>query len=181
MEPEKLKIKCPHCGAILAAKKLPGIESKIITCPVCNKPNKFTDFKPIHTAYKQQQTDEDDRTDIIRPKVCIGRLIKPDHTGEYPLQLGMNIVGRKAQTSTANVQIDTTDLYMSRSHAAIEVRQSPNGSITHTLFNMHNKNNTYVNAQLIKEGDRIILNGGEVLKLANTVLLFETNENYNRV
>jgi len=50
-----------------------------------------------------------------------------------------SIVGRKAATSRASVQIDTTDGYMSREHIQIDVN---NGSFL--LMNARNLNDTYV-------------------------------------
>ena len=44
---EVIKIKCPTCGAVLAAKNKPGLENKIITCPVCKQKNPFNNFIPI--------------------------------------------------------------------------------------------------------------------------------------
>ena len=82
----------------------------------------------------------------------------------YTLSLGINTIGRKAQTSNATVQIDTDDLTMSRSHSIIEVRKLKTGGYIHYFSNAQNKNATYINSGLIENGDRIILHGGEIIK-----------------
>lgn len=90
----------------------------------------------------------------------------------YTLSLGINTIGRKAQTSNATVQIDTDDLTMSRSHSIIEVRKLKTGGYIHYFSNAQNKNATYINSGLIENGDRIILHGGEIIKMSNTTLKF---------
>ena len=45
MESELLRIKCPNCGAVLTIKKIAGLETKSIPCPVCKKASKYIDYK----------------------------------------------------------------------------------------------------------------------------------------
>ena len=52
MESELLRIKCPNCGAVLTIKKIAGLETKSIPCPVCKKASKYIDYK----VPKQQYT-----------------------------------------------------------------------------------------------------------------------------
>lgn len=44
MEQEYIRIKCPVCGAILQVRNLPDVESKYVTCPVCNTRNCVKDY-----------------------------------------------------------------------------------------------------------------------------------------
>lgn len=81
-----------------------------------------------------------------------------------------SIVGRKAATSRASVQIDTTDGYMSREHIQIDV---DNGSFS--VMNARNLNDTYVNSQLIANGDVVVLQHGNVIKMGESSLRFEIN------
>ena len=62
MESELLRIKCPNCGAVLTIKKIAGLETKSIPCPVCKKASKYIDYK----VPKQQYTPlyENDATTI---------------------------------------------------------------------------------------------------------------------
>lgn len=178
MESELLRIKCPNCGAVLTIKKIIGLESKSIPCPVCKKISKYIDYKTPKQQYTPQDEDDTtttgDETQIDHLKQGgIGKLQKIGTSQMYCLSLGVNTIGRKAQTSNATIQIDTDDLTMSRVHSTIEVRKSKTGGgYIHYFSNAQNKNATYINSELIENGDRIILHGGEIIKMSNTTLKF---------
>lgn len=177
MESELIKIKCPNCGAVLTIKKTPGLETKSIPCPVCKKTSKYIEYKVPKKQYNSQN--EDDTTTIgdetqtgHLKQWSIGKLQKTGTNQTYSLSSGVNTIGRKAQTSNATIQIDTDDLTMSRAHSIIEVRKLKTGGYIHYFSNAQNKNATYINSELIENGDRIILHGGETIKMSNTTLKF---------
>lgn len=177
MESELLKIKCPNCGAVLTIKKTIGLETKNIPCPVCKKTSRYIDYKVPKQRYSPQDEDETtttgDETQTGHLKQwSIGKLQKVGTSLVYSLSLGVNTIGRKAQTSNATIQIDTDDLTMSRSHSIIEVQKLKTGGYIHYFSNAQNKNATYINSELIENGDRIILRGGEIIKMSNTTLKF---------
>lgn len=177
MEPELLRIKCPNCGAVLTIKNMPGLETKNIPCPVCKKISKYTDYKaPKPQTYSSGEDDRTSTGDATQPgnlkQWGIGKLQKPGTNQQYKLTLGINTIGRKAQSSNATVQIDTDDRSMSRAHSTIEICKLKAGGYIHYFSNAQNKNDTYVNSQLIEKGDRIVLHGGETIKMAKTVLKF---------
>lgn len=89
----------------------------------------------------------------------------------YQLKQGSNTIGRKATTSSATVQIQTTDRTMSRSHAIIEV-YNQRGQTVHLLKNGANKNPSYLNGALISQFDQLILNNGDRIKMGSTELTF---------
>lgn len=175
-----VRIKCPNCGVILTVKYFQGIEAKAITCPVCKKTNIYTDYKKPVSPNKQTQANHGEDTTSLNEKTQpgqspiggIGRIALPEIGKYYQLKTGLNIIGRKAQTSSANIQLDTDDRTMSRSHCAIEVKKLSNGGYIHYLSNSKNKNATYVNGQKLEDGDRIILQGGENIKLGNSTIKF---------
>lgn len=182
MENESLRIKCPHCGAVLLVKKMPGLETKNIPCPICKNVHKFTEYQvprqPASTAgddptLPSGDTKGSDHTQPVGDRAWgIGRLRQKGYPGDYKLSLGMNTLGRAAQTSHATVQIKNDDGYMSRMHGAIEVTKLPSGGYVHYYFNTENKNPTYINGVKVEKGDRIILSNGDVVKMANTELTF---------
>lgn len=177
MEPELLKIKCPNCGAVLTIKNMPELETKSIPCPVCKKTSRYTDYKTPSQARPSSDTDDATSTGDVTQlrgikKQTIGKLENAESKQQYILTLGVNTIGRKAQSSNATVQIDTDDRCMSRIHSSIEVYKLKTGNYIHYFSNAQNKNATYVNSQLIVSGDRVILHGGETIKMANTTLKF---------
>lgn len=182
MENESLRIKCPHCGAVLIVKKMPGLESKNIPCPVCKTVHKFTEYKTPRQPAAADDTDLNSPAggasggEYTQPAGdrawVIGRLRQKGSGAAYKLSLGMNTLGRAAQTSRATVQIKTDDGYMSRMHAAIEVHKLPSGGYVHYFFNTENKNPSYINGVKVEKGDRIILRSGDIVKMADTELEF---------
>ena len=121
-------------------KKIAGLETKSIPCPVCKKASKYIDYKVPKQQYTPPNENDDttmgDETHIDHSKnQSIGKLQKIGTSHMYTLSLGINTIGRKAQTSNATVQIDTDDLTMSRSHSIIEVRKLK-PVVIYTIFRM---------------------------------------------
>lgn len=182
----EIKIKCPTCGKILRLNDAPNIDKASFTCPVCKEkhivgncqryvePPKYVAPVGEETQYgplSSRQTGGEETLMISVPQVEIGHL--EDGLGKiYQLHLGINTIGRKANTSTATLQIDTTDRTMSRSHAIIEVR-NVGGQLIHILRNGANKNPSYHNGTLVGTADQLILNNGDVVKFGSTELMFK--------
>lgn len=179
----EIKIKCPSCGKILRVPDKPNIEKGVITCPICKEKHVVGNcerFNPQPSAEETQygnvrKTFGGDETLIgggdqtrigVSQSVGVGRLIDNNGT-EYQLMAGVNTIGRKATTSNATLQIDTTDRYMSRSHAIIKVNAG-----MHIIRNHENKNPSYVNGKMMLGNDQLVLNDGDNIKLGNTVLIF---------
>lgn len=91
---------------------------------------------------------------------------------KYPLGFGNNVIGRKATTSQATVQIVTDDRYMSRQHLVIQVIKASTDKVRVVVSNYHNKNASYVNGQLLNEGDQLILSEGSIIKMGNTTVVY---------
>ena len=91
---------------------------------------------------------------------------------KYPLGFGNNVIGRKATTSQATVQIATDDRYMSRQHLAIQVCKVSTDNVRVVVSNYHNKNASYVNGQLLNEGDQLVLTEGSIIKMGNTTVVY---------
>lgn len=195
----EIKIKCPTCGKILRLQDNPNINNATYTCPVCKEKHKVGESerfveKPKTTASEETQygpssqkqatgeetqyvssaryqTNPDETRIYTAPEPKIGVLM--DTLGRtYKLRVGVNSIGRKATTSPATVQIDTTDRTMSRNHAIIEVRNA-GGQMIHILKNGANKNPSFHNGTLIGPSDQLILNNGDRVKFGCTELTFK--------
>lgn len=196
----EIKIKCPTCGKILRLQDSPTIDKATFTCPVCKekhvvgKCQRFVEHpKPQQSAGEETQygssafrmgggeetqyagsgyAGSGEETRIYSaPQSNVGSLV--DNMGKtYKLRIGINTIGRKATTSSATVQIDTTDRTMSRSHAVIEVRNA-GGQILHILKNGANKNPSYHKGALVGPSDQMILNNGDKVKFGSTELTFK--------
>ncbi len=63
-----IKIKCPSCGSTLAAKNIPGLEKKVVTCPVCKQKNPFNNFIPNSFPQKEEKEEEREIMEKIKIK-----------------------------------------------------------------------------------------------------------------
>lgn len=88
----------------------------------------------------------------------------------YPLQNGVNTIGRKASTSKASVQVDTDDHRMSRHHAQLQLDSLGNGIVKLKISNWQNKNGTWVNDTLLADGEVIIVKPGDRIRMGETVV-----------
>lgn len=196
----EIKIKCPTCGKILRLQDSPTINTASFTCPVCKekhvvgKCQRFVEQpKTQHHVGEETQygstisrmgggeetqyadsgySTSGEETQIYSTSQSnIGFLV--DNIGRiYRLCLGINTIGRKASTSSATVQIETTDRTMSRSHAVIEVRNA-GGQIMHILKNGANKNPSYHKGSIVGPSDQMILNNNDKVKFGSTELTFK--------
>lgn len=190
---QKIRIKCPHCKVTLDVRNSTGAAEKEITCPNCNT-NLMVKFKqpiappqPANTeaptapdsVYADSQaqtpaaytdTSETMVTSLPIFDAIMGKLL---YNGKkYTLQMGINTIGRKAETSKASLQIETDDRSMSRLHSVIKVTRLLDGTLRTTIENADNKNLTYVGGQLLIDGDTIVLNDGDVIKMGNAYVTF---------
>lgn len=91
----------------------------------------------------------------------------------FELTEGRNIIGRKAESSLATIQIPTDDKFMSRQHCIINVSVSEEGELIATLTNFQNKNTTEVNGKAVEDGKQVTLTNGSELTLGHTTLTFK--------
>ena len=185
MDKETIKIKCPRDGGVLMVKRVPGIENKHVTCPICKTKMLFTEFKIISeeysddtqygnsdelTQYGGNKSDNDDKT----PESLIpGKLTVKGTTKSYQLRPGLNIIGRTAAKSKATIQVDCPSKRMSREHLAIEVKRLPKEGYVHyaRLFKSQ-VNATYINGLKLEAGDVVVLTHGNTISLPDVEMVF---------
>ncbi|MBO4645562.1 MAG: FHA domain-containing protein [Bacteroidales bacterium] len=80
------------------------------------------------------------------------------------VQLDRSIVGRKSASHLADVEINTTDAYMSRPHCII-TRKSAD---MFTIKRHEDKNGTMLNGKPLKEGQEVYLENGSVITMGHT-------------
>lgn len=165
-----IPVKCPHCqiGLKVDETKIPqGIAS--FKCPKCKH--------EIPISYLKRKQPADTETILIRPvRSGKGRLtVLPNKdTPEqiFPLHEGIFIVGRKASTSAATINIETGDKEMSRNHMRIEVKKDAKGNYIHMLSDYQSKNNTLYNGKRMDEGEVVALKNNDEIKIGHTIVRF---------
>lgn len=179
-----IKIKCPNCGAPLNIKEVPGIEDKIIHCPVCDENNPFSKFKPVvqkvhdDTQYVKKNSDEDLTTElntIQEITVITGNAYLVDRNTKktYRLDEDVNYVGRKAASTPpkVNVRIETSDMGFSRAHMCLEAVKQGNVR-KYKIKNDENKNMTFVNGVELDKNDVVYLKDNDIIKSSSVELQF---------
>ena len=173
------RIQCPQCGVVLDVKNSKNESVKQIKCPSCYSVLQIK-FAPsdepldAHTFYAPAISKENyGATELARSSTThkSAGLVYEGIT--YPLEMGENIVGRKANTSQASIQIATEDRYMSRQHCRITVTSLSDGSVKAVLCDYQNKNMTFVDGQTIGQGDEIRLSDGNKITMGQTTVTFK--------
>lgn len=185
-----LKVKCPFCSAVLAVNYQPGIENKRLSCPLCKHSNVFGAFRPV-TANQYQEDDStrypgtlggDDaklpdsmsKTADTR-NLILGVLVRIPSLERYQLKHGRNVIGRRAQASKADIQMETGEnRRISREHIVIEVKNIPVKGLVHYISLFKERvNKTFIGKEELLFGDAVILKSGDVIKLPDLDLRFE--------
>lgn len=158
---ETIDIRCPKCGKVLRLQLIPGLEHKIVPCPVCGTRTPFSQCSRVQPSKPADDTE-------LPASLKKGKAFLVDKLTHrsYGLPIGRNTVGRAHETSTAGVQIDTADKGMSRAHSVIEVISTASGNTRCIISNAKNKNATYVNGEKLEDGDELFLEDGDTVKMS---------------
>ena len=168
-----IPVKCPHCnvGLKVDQDKIPeGIDT--FKCPKCKHdiPLSFLDNK--------RDISKDETTAVAHQSAKVGRgkltVIPVGNTREqiFHLREGNYVVGRKSPVSDANIRIETDDKMMSRNHARIDVKKDTHGGIIHCLSDNQSKNRTLHNGIFLDEGEEVVLQDNDEIKMGETLLRF---------
>lgn len=92
----------------------------------------------------------------------------------YPLKMGRNVIGRKASSSKADIQIPCADNIISREHIVIDVEQAPGqAAASHTLSLFKEvKNRTMFRGAAMKFGESHALGDGDIIHLPGKEVVF---------
>jgi len=167
---------CPSCKTVLEFDRA---AFSVVKCPKCGYQGVTADFKEI----KKQP--ESAKTEIITGNLSGNNLCKPgklellESSAQWMgkerivnLQPGINTLGRQSPNATSNVQLPTTDSYMGKNHATIEVIMKTDGCFEHRLSDRRSKNGTFHNGDRLEDDDAIKLVSGDVIRMGQTVLKF---------
>lgn len=161
---ETKRIKCPKCGTVMDVVNSRHEDVKHIKCPGCGAALAVS-FVDGETEYHPGKHGKG------------GKPILEYKGKEYTLAIGDNIIGRKANSSSATVQIDTSadaeGRTMSREHLKIRVIELSSGKYKSTVSVCKAKNPTSVNGELLKGEDCIVLCSGDRIKMGSVTVVFK--------
>lgn len=111
----------------------------------------------------------------IPTNTVIGTLKVIGSTEPFQLKKGRNVIGRKATSSGADIQIPTgNSKTVSREHLVIDVKDIPGAGITHYVsLYKENVNRTFIGPEQLMPGDVIKLKSGDIIRLHDITLKFE--------
>lgn len=148
-------IKCPQCGSQLSFKPMPNYRQKKVTCPKCKHVAVAGDYHIVYDPGQVAKPDEREDTEMASgAPVAVIRCVE---TGEkFPLHMGNNRIGRKAQSPKAEIQFTDNDRYISKLHASISVINA-GGRIQLHLRDEGSTNGTAINGKAIPPGSIALL------------------------
>ena len=179
------RIKCPQCNVVLDVKNKDDKPELQLSCPRCGtwlRVKFHAKKEPVEapTFLAAPKTQPQQRVDNCATQLAGLKATSPSTKAsllcdgkEYTLAEGRNVIGRKAPTSTANIQLPTNDPYMSRHHCIINVTAMTDGRKKAVLSNFQNKNETLVNGQRLLPGDVILLQKGNTVTMGKTTVTFQ--------
>lgn len=189
-----VRTKCHNCGVLLDVKNSKNETVKELACPRCQAILRV-EFNPVPTygsstpfARNEGETqlggDYSAETQLGDSPYNEETIFGGEKNGgslpwlslngiDYPLSMGVNIIGRKGVTSQATVQIASEDRYMSRQHCRITLIKQPDGAVKSLLSNYKNKNLTSVDGQEIGTGDEIRLSDGNAITMGHTTVMYK--------
>lgn len=179
----KIFLVCPNCRTRLSFPEVPGYEEKIVECPICHFKAKANVYQGGAVAKGGQGSAEEETQlpgDRMWQSFDVGQIRVAGTEQHCPLKMGVNIIGRIAKNSDADIQI-THDEYMSRRHLRIDVVKTVHG-IEHHLVEINSKNIIVLNGKPIQRNDILNLRFGDKLTLGKTdVYLEETDEEATQI
>ena len=165
----KSRSSCPSCKAILEFDRS---NFRIVKCPKCSyegNVEKFTNQEQ-GTYIPSKQTGKMFKPGKLELIKSDAKWLQIERT--VNLLYGVNTLGRKSLNSTCSAQIPTTDLYMSKEHAIIDVLMKTNGVFEYRLSDKGSKNGTFHNGERLEKGDVIKLMDGDNIMMGHTFLRF---------
>lgn len=186
----QIKIECPSCHTRLSVGYFEGIEAKSFACPKCHKVHKFTEYASQES--NEQESDETDLRNVIRQKgqskaatgkyaeeendtthfeknhcMQIGNLRDALSGTVFQLKKGRNVIGRKASSSTADIQITDSSCTMSREHFYIDVLVQ-SGKVLHIMSVCPKAiNATMLDNTVLGTADKLMLHNGSLITIAS--------------
>lgn len=167
-------IKCTGCGQGLKVPNSALVVAKTVKCPKCGT-SLLVNFVDSQTAEPGQPAKDENSNETV-----YGSGLTNDNSTawlefegmKYYINNPVSVVGRRAGTSTADIQIDTTDMYMGRHHAVITKKTDFSGNTVYTLKRKDAKNGLSVNNIPVAEQEETVLLSGAAIRMGHTVVVF---------
>lgn len=170
-------IVCPFCKARISEDKFPASRKArqriVMLCPTCKRRLAFTIRTPEEGNENQslERTSEEEKIPTeVSLEVVENRFA---FAARFPLFEGENRVGRYNDKYTnLEVAICSTDPSMDRIHCTIYVESSSSNAYDVYVMDDNSLTGTFVNTREVEQGEKRLLNHGDVITLGATSILF---------
>lgn len=164
---------CPSCRHQLSFEEFPDYRSKIFECKHCHFRAQFNLFQSGRSSQGGHGADNE-ATQLpsnMQMSFDAGQ-IRVVSTGQvFALNKGSNVIGRKASSSTATIQIEG-DAHMSRQNVEIQVVHGASG-YEHHLVEINSTNMVQLNGKDIQRNDILKITFGDRITLGQTTIVLE--------
>lgn len=165
---QKKKVKCPLCHQLIEVSNPDNAEQLVVVCPTptCSARLRVT-FATGQTVLTKSTGQE----------TASGYLLFDGN--RYSLKEGLNIIGREADSSDADVQLPTDKRYVSRKHIGIELVRLKKGTTKCIIRDLRDEEKiaqkaTLVNGEKLELQDRIVLKHGDTIEVGELKIMFHT-------
>ncbi len=174
-----MKIKCPYCGKILEVKSKTDEKINLATtlaCPLCKSKFSLSECERVKEEGGKPKSGSGEGTEVNLGKHIKGELkVLNSNLPNFKLKEGSNVVGRKAQTSQADVQIPAEipagqeKHRFSREQIVINVVKTPKGYVHKMSLYKSKVNATYYNNVELQYGNSYILKDNDIIKFPDNI------------
>lgn len=170
-----ITVQCVKCGfnnKLVFNQKLAGKKVKFLCKnPTCEESNTYT--------FPQEKTENNYYETVVSDynpnSLSEGFITWYDDQNEekinFPITVGVNIIGRASSRKKPDLAIPTSDKTMSRLHCVIVCVQEHNG-MSYLLKEYSNKNTLLLNDKKLHAGSEVYLQTGDRIHLGKTVISF---------
>ncbi len=163
-----MNIQCNNCGKLVVLKNVDKYRGRTMKFKC-----KGEDCGAIFEHFIPEEKDSELTTVVTSQSISNnyqGNLRITNREGKskvYKLENGINLIGRKAAQSKADILIES-DAFVSKNHCFIERVKN----LEFVIFDNDSKNGVFLNNQKLKNTDKIYLKDKDIIRLGKTELEF---------
>ena len=167
------RVRCPKCDSFITfdETKYAKGQSLVFVCPNCNKQFGIRmGVNPLCNVQREEQPEENGDNGF-------GSLLVIENVFHYkqviPLRMGLNTIGRYMKGSNITTPIETNDPSMDMLHCKIQVSRDKKGKLRYTLTDGPSNTGTFVDNELLADGERRLLEDGSLVTMGATSVILK--------
>jgi hypothetical protein len=125
---------------------------------------------PLRNVQREEQPEENGDNGF-------GSLLVIENVFHYkqviPLRMGLNTIGRYMKGSNITTPIETNDPSMDMLHCKIQVSRDKKGKLRYTLTDGPSNTGTFVDNELLADGERRLLEDGSLFTMGATSVILK--------